>query len=296
MKYFPLFIDTSDLQVLVVGAGDVAARKLALLSRTEANLKVVANNACDEVKQLAEQGSIQLILKSVDINDLNAIQVLYMATSNAEVNRSFSVLAKQRGILVNVVDSPSDCSFITPAIVDRGELQIAISSSGAAPVMVGLIRTRIETWLPQSIAQLISFSAKARAQLKKSLPKHVGLKQFWFKFFSINGLKFDGETNSKFDELLSNVMASNEGEKPENVYFIDVNREINQLSISVLPILQQIDNVIFDVEIPKELNELIRRDASRIKLDKALIEPFSIEPNSLIYSKSIVSKHAVELR
>ena len=266
MQYFPLFVDTKNLNVLVVGAGEVAARKLALLVRTEASITVVAESACEEVMAMAAQNRIVLQERAIECADLKGIQVLYMATANTELNQKYSVKAKQLGIWVNVVDSPADCSFITPAIVDRGKLQIAISSSGAAPVVAGLIRTKIETWLPQSIAKLIEFASASRAQLKQALPSDISFRQFWYRFFKVNGFGFQEKTQDVFERLLNQIDADNNLTDVKQSYFIHSQRDITRLPISVLPILQQIDTVIYKNELPIELNELIRRDAKRVKI------------------------------
>ena len=289
MQYFPLFVDTKKLNVLVVGAGEVAARKLALLERTEANITVVAETACEEALALASNKRITLKTKAIEVSDLDGVQILYMATSDNGVNQEYAKIAKQRNIWVNVVDNPLDCTFITPAIIDRGKLQIAISSSGAAPVIAGLIRTKIESWLPQSIAKLIDFSSKSRKLLKQKLPSDISFRQFWYRFFKQNGFGYQENTLILFNELLSKIESDFLASELKQTYFINSDSDISQLPISVLPILQQIDTVIYEGEIPTELNELIRRDANRVKVTSNCLKDREITESGL--TLLIAKKH-----
>ncbi|RYV02849.1 siroheme synthase [Shewanella sp. OPT22] len=284
MQYFPIFVDTQNINVLVVGAGEVAARKLALLVRTEAKITVIADKICDEVDELVKTHQIQLKHRLVNEDDIAEIQLLYLATADRKVNQQYAALATQNNILVNVVDSPEDCSFITPAIVDRGKLQIAISSSGAAPVVAGLIRTKIESWLPQSVSQLIEFAANTRSSLKQTLNKGVGLRQFWYQFFNRNGFGFSEVTPDVFQQTLEQCNEAL-GTSVTKIYFIQSEQDISTLPISVLPILQQIDDVYFEDEVPQELNELIRRDATRNRLRTNQTYDFQ-SANVLVYATS----------
>lgn len=132
MQYFPLFIDTINLNVLLVGAGEVASRKLALLTRTEANIHVIAPQVNTEVQRYAETGRILLSVREVVHADIQNYDLVYLATANDSLNAELATLATARGIWVNAVDNPAFCRFITPSIVDRGRLVVAISTAGAA--------------------------------------------------------------------------------------------------------------------------------------------------------------------
>ncbi len=144
MQYFPLFVDTTKLKVLLIGAGEVASRKLALLARTEAEIVVIATDISAEISRWAEQGRITLLNRSVNTDDIRGVDLVYLATADDKLNAELACIADERNIWVNVVDSPELCRFITPSIVDRGRLQIAISTAGAAPVFARELRARLE--------------------------------------------------------------------------------------------------------------------------------------------------------
>jgi precorrin-2 dehydrogenase/sirohydrochlorin ferrochelatase len=162
MQYFPLFVDTQGLQVLLVGAGEVATRKLDLLSRTDAHIHVIAPMVANDIETYHTQGRIQLSRREVCRDDIADVDIIYLATADEQLNMDYAQLATERGIWVNVVDNPKFCRFITPSIVDRGRLVVAISTAGAAPVFARTIRSRLETMLPSSLAPLFDFVASKR--------------------------------------------------------------------------------------------------------------------------------------
>ena len=119
MRYFPVFLDASELNCLVVGAGEVAARKIELLLKSPARVTVVAPDICSTVAALADHEQVELIQRAFVDADLDDKDVVFVATSDSELNASIHHKAKAQKILVNVVDNTPLCSFITPSIVDR---------------------------------------------------------------------------------------------------------------------------------------------------------------------------------
>ncbi|MCZ4337102.1 bifunctional precorrin-2 dehydrogenase/sirohydrochlorin ferrochelatase [Shewanella colwelliana] len=257
MQYFPLFVDTQSLRVLIVGAGEVASRKLDLLARTEANIKVIAPVVCDEVRHYAQQGRITLIERQVMVEDLDKLDLLYMATADDELNRTMAIHAKAHGLWVNVVDAPSLCRFITPSIVDRGRLQVAISTAGAAPVFARELRSRLETWLAPSLSELFDFIAERRVDVQQRLPIFSQRKLFWEQFFNANGDRYDAETQLHYDNSFNNLASMGE------IILIDDETPVQLLPIAAMPLLQRLDLLCSDTPLPTSLLELARRDASR---------------------------------
>ncbi len=279
MQYFPLFVDTQSLRVLIIGAGDVASRKLDLLARTAADITVIAPEVSNEV--LAYQASlrINLLQREVAIEDIKDIDLLYLATANDELNKLFAQYAQQQGIWVNVVDSPALCRFITPAMIDRGRLQVAISTAGAAPVFARDLRSRIETLLPHSLNPLLDFIAERREEVQYRLPVFSQRKLFWEHFFATNGDRFDAQTSQHYENAFEQL--SMEGE----IILVDDLTEFNLLPIAAIPLLQKLDVIYSDVDIPQALLELCRRDASREVMItmSALTERYHHGQRSLVY-------------
>ena len=257
MQYFPLFVNTQSLRVLIVGAGEVASRKLDLLSRTEAQLSVIAPDVCDEVLAYAQSGRISLLQREVSIADITDIDLLYLATADDALNYEMAMYAKVQGIWVNVVDSPSLCQFITPSIVDRGRLQVAISTAGASPVFARELRSKIETLLPNSLAPLFDFIAQRRVEVQQRLPIFSQRKLFWEQFLRANGDRFDVYTSKHYDNAFNQLVSDGE------ILLIDDETLLSLLPIAAMPLMQRLDLVCSDLSLPSELLELCRRDASR---------------------------------
>lgn len=259
MQYFPLFVDTQSLKVVIVGAGDVASRKLDLLCRTEAVITVVAPEVSDEVLAYAKQGRIALEQRPVEAQDIEGISLLYMATADEQLNQHYAEVASSKGVWVNVVDSPELCRFITPSIVDRGRLIVAISTAGAAPVFARDLRAKLESLLSPSIAPLFDFIASKRAEVQSRLPVFKQRKLFWERFFTVNGEQFDTQTSALYEQCFSELDAAGE------LLLLDEQADAQLLPIAILPVLQKIDAVYSTQALKPSLLELLRRDAQRCK-------------------------------
>lgn len=148
---FPAFIKLSGRQCLVVGAGPVGLSKITSLLEFGARVTVVAPEGEPEMRKLAASGAIRWIRRDFMVKDLRGIFVVIAATSTAEVNRAVFLEARRRGILCNSVDDPPNCDFYFPAIVRRGDLQIAISTAGESPALAQRIRRELEASLDESL-------------------------------------------------------------------------------------------------------------------------------------------------
>ncbi|MBO1271443.1 siroheme synthase [Shewanella sp. 4t3-1-2LB] len=258
MRYFPLFVDTSNLSVLLVGAGEVASRKLDLLARSEADIQVIAPNVCEDVAEYAESGRITLSCRTVTTADLQQADLVYIATADRLLNQQLAELARAEGAMVNVVDDPDNCDFITPSLVDRGRLIVAVSTNGAAPVFAKDIRGKLEVLLPPSLAPLMDFIADKRADVQQQLPTPHQRRRFWERFLQINGERFDGLTRTRYQQCFTEIDSHGE------LLLLQHDVDSQLLPIAAIPWLQRVDLVAMDgVEAP-ELLELVRRDASRV--------------------------------
>ncbi|WP_394200978.1 bifunctional precorrin-2 dehydrogenase/sirohydrochlorin ferrochelatase [Shewanella waksmanii] len=258
MQYFPLFVDTQSLSVVIVGAGDVASRKLDLLCRTQAAIVVIAPEVSHEVQSYADQGRIVLHRRGVEPSDIQGIDLLYMATADEALNQHYAELAKEQGLWVNVVDSPALCRFITPSIVDRGKLVVAISTAGAAPVFARDLRAKLESLLAPSITPLFDFIASKRADVQQRLPIFKQRKLFWERFFDLNGERFDDKTLTVYEQCFLNINSSG------TLWLLDEAISPQMLPIAVMPDLQKIDSVMHETGVNPSLQELLRRDAERL--------------------------------
>jgi precorrin-2 dehydrogenase len=141
---FPMFLKLDGRSCLVVGAGKIGEPKIAGLMDTGARIRVVALDASTAVREWAHEGKIALELRAFAPNDLDGAFLVVAATSSRKLNEWIYHEAQRRGVLCNVVDVPDLCDFFYPAVVRRGDLQIAVSTAGQSPSLAQKIRQQLE--------------------------------------------------------------------------------------------------------------------------------------------------------
>jgi precorrin-2 dehydrogenase / sirohydrochlorin ferrochelatase len=141
---FPMFMKLAGKQCLVVGAGKVGEPKIGGLIDTGARIHVVAIAASDQVREWADAGKIELELRAFSLADLDGKFLAVVATASRRLNELVYREAQRRGVLCNVVDVPEYCDFFYPAVVRRGDLQIAISTAGQSPSLAQKLRQQLE--------------------------------------------------------------------------------------------------------------------------------------------------------
>jgi len=144
MSYYPVFLQLEDKIALVVGGGKVAQRKVETLLRYGALVNIVSKVLTDKLKQLIEINKVRLLGEEMRDEFLDDAFIVIAATDDKELNSKVSESARNRGLLVNAVDQPADCNFIVPSIVRKGDLSIAISTSGKSPALAKKIRKELD--------------------------------------------------------------------------------------------------------------------------------------------------------
>jgi len=140
MPYYPIFLNLKDQPVLVVGAGKVALRKTRGLLEAGAKVTVVSPAGLPEFEKLP----VNWLRRKFRVTDLNRVCLAFTATDDRKVNAAVALAAKLLGIPINVADAPTECDFLVPARIRRGDLQIAISTSGRSPRIAADLRRQIE--------------------------------------------------------------------------------------------------------------------------------------------------------
>jgi precorrin-2 dehydrogenase / sirohydrochlorin ferrochelatase len=167
---FPAFIKLAGRRCIVVGAGSVAASKITSLLECGAQITVVAPRAAESIEHLAAARKIRWLPRKFAPDDLARAFLVIAATSDPAVNRAVFLEAEVRGILCNSVDDPPNCDFYFPAIVRRGPLQIAISTSGESPALAQRIRRELEASLEDPVADWVEKIGEARREILASVP------------------------------------------------------------------------------------------------------------------------------
>ncbi len=143
-KFYPIFLNLEKKDILIVGAGNVAERKAKFLLEFGANISIIGKHISAGLKKLLKEKRVKFLGENFLPEYLKNQLMVIVATDNMRFNQKIASLVKKKGILVNVVDQPLECDFIMPSIVKRGDLLIAISTSGKSPILSKLIRKELE--------------------------------------------------------------------------------------------------------------------------------------------------------
>ncbi len=274
MEYFPLFLKLKNRPCLVVGAGNIAARKIELLFRAQAKITVITKQTGNEIASMQSSHQLTIIEKSFEATDLNlkAFRLVVAATSIQSVNEKIANTANQLNIPVNVVDNPELCSFIFPAIIDRSPVIAAISSGGASPVLARLLRAKIESLIPPAYGRLAGLAEKHRKTVKKFISNPSQRRIFWENTLQgpIAELVFSGETNKAERQLINTLQNySNNKNYCGEVYLVGAGPgDPDLLTFRALRLMQQADVVVYDRLVSPEVLDLTRRDSEKIYAGK----------------------------
>ncbi len=302
MKYFPAFLDLSDRPALLVGGGEPAARKLRLLRKAGARVTVVAPHAVAEITALADGGQIVLHRRPFRPRDLRGQVLVVSATAVDGVDRAVAEAAKAAGLPVNVVDRPDLSTFVTPAIVDRGQVVIGISTGGAAPVLARRLRTAIEAALPARLGRLARFAETFRSAVAATVPDGRARRVFWESFFDgpVARRVLAGEENVAREAMLSLVnRRSSDQALMGGVTMVGAGPgDPDLLTLRALSALQTADAVVYDRLVGPEIVDRARRDAERIYVGKAKGDHSADQDefNALLLSLARAGKRVVRLK
>ncbi|MBP4048952.1 uroporphyrinogen-III C-methyltransferase [Chromobacterium violaceum] len=271
MEFFPIFLKLRHQRCLLVGGGEVALRKARLLLAAGASLQVVAPELAPELADLAERGELEHLPGRYVPALLDGMRLAVAATDDAEVNRAVAADAEARGILVNVVDDAEASRYISPAIIDRSPLMVAVASGGSVPVLARSIRARLESLIPAGYGRLARFGSSFRDAVKARFPDVDARRRFWETV--LEGPLADAVMNG--DEAVARAemerrIAAGGADRAGAVYLVGAGPgNPDLLTFRALRLMQQADVVLYDKLVAPELLELVRRDAERVYVGKA---------------------------
>lgn len=270
MDFLPVFMNVRGQPVLVVGGGEVAARKVVLLQEAGAKVGVVAPGLCPHLRHQAEMHRIDWRHRHFVPADLDGCVLVVAATDDQAVNQEVSRLCKVRGVPVNVVDDPALCSFIMPSIIDRSPVQIAVSTGGASPVLARLLRERLEAAIPSAYGRLAALVEGYRTAVKARFADATARRVFWEGILQgrIAELVFSGK-DEEAEQDLREAIAAGEEHKEGEVYLVGGGPgDPDLLTFRALRLMQQADVIVYDRLVSEEVLNLCRRDAERIYVGK----------------------------
>jgi uroporphyrin-III C-methyltransferase/precorrin-2 dehydrogenase/sirohydrochlorin ferrochelatase len=271
MDYFPLFLKLKDQPCLVVGAGEIASRKIELLAKTGAHITVVALEIGTTVEEMGRNNQLLIQQKAFAADDVKGMRVVISATNNRTVNETVAQAATAQNIPVNVVDNPDLCSFIFPAIVDRSPLLVAVSSGGISPVLARLLRSKVESTIPAAFGLLAQFAEDFRTLVKERLKEPNRRRVFWEDALQghIAELVFSGRREQAATELQAKLDTAEQTQNRGEVYLIGAGPgDPDLLTFRALRLMQQADVIVYDRLVSPEILEMARRDAEKIYVGK----------------------------
>ncbi len=274
MKYFPIFADLERADVLVVGGGEQAAQKVRLLRKTEANITVVAETVTSELRRLGEHNGVWIIYRPFEAKDVEGQRLVYAATGDRALDAMVSSAARRRGIPVNVVDAPKLSTFITPAIVDRDPVTVAIGTEGGAPVLAREIKTRLEAWLPANLGGLVRRAQSLRSVVAGRVADPRVRRRLWERL--LQG-PFRRAVLSGSEAEAGRILAAELQGAAEPAPDLRYGRvaligcgpgDPDLLTLKALQRLQEADVLVVDRLVNPKILEYARRDAERIEVGK----------------------------
>ncbi|WP_312691367.1 siroheme synthase CysG [Kosakonia sp.] len=269
MDYLPLFAAVKDRPVLVIGGGEIAARKITFLRRAGARVLIVARHLEPELLTLAEQQAVQWLASEFDESQLDNVFLVIAATDDSALNRRVFDAANVRHRLVNVVDDQPLCSFIFPSIVDRSPLLVAISSGGNAPVLARLLREKIEALLPGNLGRMAEVAGRWRTRIKAFRRSTDERRRFWESAFRGRFASLMAAGDEPAAEKALEAELTQPGSAGGEIILVGAGPgDAGLLTLRGLQVIQQADVVFYDHLVSAQVLELTRRDAEKICVGK----------------------------
>jgi len=270
MDFLPIFLDVRGQPCLVVGGGEVAARKCSLLLRAGARVTVLAPELSAAFDADLTAGRVAHRAARFRDEDLEGVAVATAATSDDAVNRAVAAAARARRIPVNVVDQPALCSFILPSIIERAPLIVAVSSGGASPVLARLLRARLESLIPAGYGRLAALAGAFRDRVKARF-KPAERRRFWERALQgpIAELVFSGRDAEARQALQSALEDTRLAFSGGEVSLVGAGPgDPDLLTFRALRLMQQADVVVYDRLVSQPVLDLVRLEAERIYAGK----------------------------
>jgi siroheme synthase-like protein len=165
--YYPVFLEMKDRRCVVIGGGAVAERKVEGLAAVGANVTVISPSITDGLRELLERGVIRHVAREYQTGDRAGYDLVFVATDNPEINAVVSSEARSLRIWVNSADDPDHCDFILPGVIRRGDLAVAVSTSGVSPAVARAIREELDEYFTADYARFVQIAGEVRRELRE---------------------------------------------------------------------------------------------------------------------------------
>lgn len=298
MQHFPIFLAMQSARVLVSGGEAAALAKLRLVLKTPAIVEVYCPDPRPEIIQWYSEGRLQLFRRALTACDAIGARLVYAADENPQADAKVAKLAQAAGVLVNIVDNLADSEFITPAMVDRAPVTVAIGTEGTAPVLARKIKADLEETLPIMTGPLAR-AAQSFRPLAETLPHGAPRRAFWADWFATTGPKAFGEQRDLHQALQS--LLSDHTNRPAAAPRVTLactgSPDPDLLVMKTRRALDGADVVVHDTDIAPAILELARREADFVALSRptdvpplhVLLTRLAAEGRHVLYLTSIAA-------
>lgn len=295
MKHFPIFLALEGRRVVLSGGGEAALAKLRLLLKTEAKLSVVTPDPAPEIRDWAAAGRLTLIKRDMEPGDALCASLFYAANEDDAEDARVAAIAHRDGALVNIVDNLADSQFITPAIVDRDPVTIAIGTEGAAPVLARSIKKSLEEQLSPNLG-LMARIGKAFRKHVEALPFGAKRRAFWSDYYATDIADTD-VAQDRLETLLDKHLNTETREGWVDLVGAGPG-DPELLTLKARKALDNADVVIYDRLVAPEILELARREAVMLPAGKEGFGPSVTQDaiNEMIVSHARGGAHVVRLK
>jgi len=301
MQALPIFMNINQRLCVVIGAGEVAARKVTMLLRAQASVTVYAPEICPTLADLVEAGRIRYQQARFADQQLSGACLVIAATNDLQVNTAVSLAAQANNIPVNVVDAPALCTFTMASIVERSPIVIAISSEGNAPVLARYLRSKIETMLPAGYGRIAAIAGEFRDKVKSKYATSQARRIFWEGVLQgpiVERILAGQEAAARIglNQLLADDTAS---QQHGEVYLVGGGPgDPDLLTFRALRLMQQCDVCVYDKLVSPEVLDLVRRDAELIYVGKSRDQHTlpQEEINQLLARLALAGKRVLRLK
>jgi uroporphyrin-III C-methyltransferase / precorrin-2 dehydrogenase / sirohydrochlorin ferrochelatase len=270
VRFFPAFLDIQGKPVVVVGGGEAAGQKARLLHKANATVHVVSPAPGRSITDLVARGVVVLHPRDWQEEDFAGVALVVAATGSHETDAAVARAASARGIQVNAVDQPDISTFATPAIVERGDVVIGISTGGASPALARRLRSVIERVLPPGVARVAALAREFRGAVRAFVPEFEVRRKFWDDVFDgpVNAAieaGDDGRAREHMVSLLNGAPVTATG----NVHLVGAGPgDVELLTLKAARLLERADVVVYDRLVSDDVLDLARRDARRVFVGK----------------------------
>jgi len=269
MKTFPMFLQMAGRRVVIVGGGEQAAQKARLVLRTEARIVLIAAELDAELSALVAKGRAEQVT-DLSVAVFSGAALVFVATGCVGLDYAAHALAKEAGVVVNVVDRPALCDATTPSIVDCDPVVVAISTEGTAPVLARQIKSKMETLLEPALGELAALAGRLRPEVNQRIPQRER-RFFWDWVF--NGPPRQAMARGAGREAAARVKhtlaTGGTGAVQGAIFLVGAGPgAADLLTLRALRLLQEADIIYYDRLVDPGVLELARRDAERICVGK----------------------------